>query len=196
LAAAFSADAGVENDPLQVDGGYVWYEITGTTPARDRTLEEVKGQVEARWRESEIAAKLRAQAAEMLGRLKAGAKLAELAAAEKLTVETKAEIKRGNPSAPLSERTIDVIFGTAKDAYGSAEGAQPLEQIVFRVTDVVLPKVAADSDDQKQLTELLNRGYADDVFGQYLAQIEKLVGVTINQTALRQVITGQSPSDN
>ena len=31
---------------------------------------------------------------------------------------------------------------------------------------------------------------SDDVFAEYLAQLESEVGVTINQSALRQVITG------
>ena len=44
---AFSTDVGVENDPLQVEGGYLWYEVAGITPARDRTLDEVKDRVAA-----------------------------------------------------------------------------------------------------------------------------------------------------
>ena len=43
VAAAFSSDVGVDNDPLQLpNGGYLWYDVTGITPARDRTLDEVK----------------------------------------------------------------------------------------------------------------------------------------------------------
>ena len=55
LTPAFTADVGVENDPLQVEGGYVWYEVAGITPARERTLDEVKDEVEARWRDDEVA---------------------------------------------------------------------------------------------------------------------------------------------
>ena len=67
---------------------------------------------------------------------------------------------------------------------------------MFRVTDVTLPETAADSEERKRLMEALNRSFADDVFGQYLAQVERQIGVTINQTALRQVITGQAASDD
>ena len=56
VAAAFATDVGVENDPLQLpDGGYLWYDVAGITPSRDRTLDEVKDKVEARWRDDEIA---------------------------------------------------------------------------------------------------------------------------------------------
>ena len=46
-AAAFATDVGVDNDPIDADGGYVWYDVAAITPARDRTLDEVKGPVDA-----------------------------------------------------------------------------------------------------------------------------------------------------
>ena len=73
IAPAFASDVGVDNDPLQLpNGGYLWYDVTGITPARDRTLDEVKDQVEARWRDDEIAKRLKAKADDMVGKLKAG----------------------------------------------------------------------------------------------------------------------------
>ncbi len=54
----------MENDPLQVQGGYVWYEVAGITPERDRTLDEVKDDIENRWRNDQVANVLRAKAAE------------------------------------------------------------------------------------------------------------------------------------
>src|SRR6185436_17377808 len=68
IAAAFAADVGVESDPLDIGrgNGYVWYEVSEIIPSRERTLEEVKDQVEARWRDDEIAARLRAKATEFV----------------------------------------------------------------------------------------------------------------------------------
>src|ERR1700747_627762 len=57
LAAAFTTDIGVERDPLQFEDGYIWYDVAGISPSRERSLDEVKDQVEARWREHEIAAR-------------------------------------------------------------------------------------------------------------------------------------------
>ncbi len=196
LNVAFTTDPGVENDPLQVEGGYVWFDVTGVTPARERTLEEVKAQVEERWREDEIASRLKTKATEILDKLKAGTAFAELAAADGLKLETKAEIKRGAATPPLSAGAIDAIFRTAKDAVGSAEAEQPVEQIVFRVTDITVPKTDMASAEAKQLQESISRQMADDIFAEYLTQIENEIGVTINQNALRQVITGQTVPDN
>src|SRR3981189_25299 len=41
---AFNSDVGVDNEPIQFAGGYVWYDVLGITPSRERTLEEVKDQ--------------------------------------------------------------------------------------------------------------------------------------------------------
>jgi len=197
LNTAFNTEPGVEIDPLQVEGGYVWIDVAGITPARERTLDEVKDQVQARWREDEIANRLKTKATQILDKLKAGTLLAELATAEALKLETKTGIKRGDPSPPLSAGAIDAIFRAAKDGLGTAQAEQPVEQVVFHVTDIIVPTMEAGSDAAKQLQESLNRALADDVFGEYIAQLENEIGVTINQTALRQVVTGVNvPEDN
>src|SRR5208282_2544207 len=134
ISAAFTSDVGVENDPIQADGGYIWYDVTGITPARDRTLDEVKGQVEARWREDEMASRLKAKAADLLDRLKNGTPLDAVAKANDLQVETADNLKRDKPTGAVSARMISSVFHIAKDGFGSAEGDKPSDWIVFRVT--------------------------------------------------------------
>ena len=190
LSAAFAADIGTDNDPLQSQGGYIWYEVAGITPERDRTLDEVKGEVEARWREDEMAARLKAKAAQTLDKVKAGASLADAAGGRK--VETKTGVKRGAPSAPLSEQTVDAIFHTAKDGVGSAAAEQPAEQVVFRVTGVEVPKIDFESEETKRLRTALNSEMSEDIYGEYITLLEGEVGVTINDRALRQVLSGQN----
>jgi peptidyl-prolyl cis-trans isomerase D len=196
LTSSFTAEAGVENDPLQVEGGYVWYEVAGITPERERTLDEVKEQVTARWREDQVANVLRAKAAEMLAKLKEGAPFAEVAAAAKLKIETKSDVKRGNAVPPLSVRTIDAIFRTAKDSYGTADAAAPTEQVVFRVSNVTMATVDPKSEAATSLRDSLNRSFTEDVFGGYLGYLQQQVGVRINENALKQIITGQNPNVN
>ena len=192
LAAAFSTDVGVDSDPLKVQDGYVWFEVEGITPSRDRTLEEVKDRVEASWRADEIAKRLRDKAAQMLDKLKAGSTLADLAAAEGLKVETIASLKRGAASPPLSASATDKVFVTPKDAAAGAEAEQPGEQIVFRVTDIALPKTDMNSDEAKTIAQSLNRSFSDDVFSQYITKVESEIGVTINRNAVSQVVSGGS----
>ena len=122
LAAAFAAEVGGENEPLRVpnNGGYVWFDVDAITPARDRPLDEVKDQVEARWRDDEIATRLKTKATEMLDKLKAGTSFADVAAADKLKVEWRPGIKRSGPPPGLSAAARRRGF---QDAAGSAPAA-------------------------------------------------------------------------
>jgi peptidyl-prolyl cis-trans isomerase D len=190
LAGAFTTDIGVERDPLQFQDGYVWYEVTGLSPSRERSLDEVKDLVEARWRDQEIATRLDAKATAILEKLKAGETLPQAAAADRLKVETLTGLKRGEASGPLSAAGVDAVFRTAKDAAGKTEGAQPPDEVVFRVTDIVVPSLDMASEDAKRALETLNRGLSEDILAEYIAWLESDIGVTINQSALNQVVSG------
>ena len=88
---AFNSDVGVDNDPISFKGGYVWYDVLGITPSRERNLDEVKDQVEARWRDDQIMSRLKTKATEMVQKLDQGGKLADEAATAGLKVETAAD---------------------------------------------------------------------------------------------------------
>jgi peptidyl-prolyl cis-trans isomerase D len=193
--AIFSTDIGIERDPLQFQDGYIWFDVTGITPSHDRPLDEVKDQVETRWRDQEIAQRLDAKATEILDKVKAGVTLAEAAAPFQLKVETLTGLKRGAASGPLSAGTVETVFRTAKDAAGKGDATTPGEQVVFRVTDIVVPPLAPDSQDAKRIAETLDRALSEDVYAEYIAHLESQIGVTINQSALNQVVTGAASSD-
>jgi len=190
LPMAFTTDVGVERDPLQFQDGYVWFDVIGITPSRERPLDEVKEQVETRWRDQEIATRLNAKAAEIVDKLKAGATLAEVATADHLKLEILTGLKRGDGSGPLSAAAVDAVFRTAKDAVGAAEAREPVEQVVFRVTDILVPPLDMASDEVKRTVDSLNRSLSEDLLSEYIARLESEVGVTINQNALNQVVSG------
>jgi peptidyl-prolyl cis-trans isomerase D len=189
IGSAFSSDVGVDNDPLQLPtGGYLWFDVTGITPARDRTLEEVKDKVEARWRDDEIAKRLQAKADDMVGKLKAGTALDQLATESGLKVVTAADLQRGKPGGFAPAKLVEAAFKMPKGVPASAEGDQAPARFVFRVTDVVDPPL--DPIASKQLTTSLQSSYSDDAVGAYVMRLETDLGVTFNQQALNQVIGG------
>ena len=194
LSAAFRADQGGDNDPLQLpqSGGYVWYEVADVKPSRERTLEEVKDQLETRWRNDQIAARLKTKSDEMVEKLKAGTPFGDVAAAGNLKPEWRPGLKRGaTPPAGLSARAISEIFRTPKDAAAATDGASPTDRIVFRVTEIKVPSLDPEAADIKRLDETMRRALSEDLLGQYVARLETDIGVTINQAALNQV-TGAS----
>ncbi|SIO53006.1 peptidyl-prolyl cis-trans isomerase D [Bradyrhizobium erythrophlei] len=184
---AFNSDVGVDNDPSQFGGGYVWYDVLGITPSRERALDEVKDQVEARWRDDQISTKLRAKATEMVEKLEHGGTLAEEAAAVGSKVETAAGFRRDASLPGVPASVVTAAFRTAKDGVGQTPGAGGSEWIVFRVTDITVPPVDAASDDVKKLKETLVRGLTDEQLAQYVTKLESEIGTTINQAAFAQV---------
>jgi len=46
------------------------------------------------------------------------------------------------------------------------------------------------------MVETLNRSLSDDLLGEYVSRLESEVGVTINQSALNQVLGGGAPGEN
>jgi peptidyl-prolyl cis-trans isomerase D len=184
---AFNSDVGVDNDPIQFNGGYVWYDVLGITPSRERGLDEVKDQVEAKWREDQIASKLRTKATEMVQKLDQGGKLADEAANAGSKVETAVSFRRDAALPGVPAAVVAAAFRTAKDGVGQAPGAGSNEWVVFRVTDVSVPPVDLASDDMKKLKETLASALTDEQVAQYVTKLETDIGTSINQAAFAQV---------
>ncbi|MCK1669153.1 SurA N-terminal domain-containing protein [Bradyrhizobium sp. 153] len=184
---AFNTDVGVDNDPISFKGGYVWYDVLAITPSRDRNLDEVRDQVEARWRQDQVAAKLKAKATEMVQKLESGGKLADEAAAIGAKVETATGFKRDDSPAGVPATVVSAAFRTAKDGVGQTPVSGGSEVIIFRVTDIVEPAVDAASEAVKKLKDSLDRAQTEEQVASYVNKLETDIGTTINQAAFAQV---------
>ncbi|MBA7483203.1 hypothetical protein ES707_18714 [subsurface metagenome] len=159
--------------------------MLGVTPSRERPLDEVRDQVEAKWREDQIASRLRTKTAEIVKKLEAGGKLADEAAALTTKVESAKDFKREASVAGVPSSAITAAFRVAKDGVGQSGSGS--EWTVFKVTDIVIPPVDMASDEVKKLQETLQRGMADEQVAQYVTKIESVIGTSINQAAFAQV---------
>jgi peptidyl-prolyl cis-trans isomerase D len=191
LPAVFAADIHGENEPLRVQGGgYVWYDVEDIKPSRERQLDAVRDEVAARWREREIANRLKARAAQMIDQIKGGKSFHDVAAAENLKVEWRPGIKRGTPPAGIPARALDEIFRTPKGASASVEGNNATEWLVFHVTEVSVPDFDPESAEIKRIAEALQRGLGDAITAQYISRLQSDAGVSINSSALSQAVGG------
>jgi peptidyl-prolyl cis-trans isomerase D len=185
----FSTQKGLENDPLQTqDGGIIWYEVTGVTESHERSLDEVKDKVVARWREDEVASRLTQKAAEIVDKVKGGTALAEVAAADKIKLEHTPWVKRRDASAHLPPSLLLGLFRTPKGEVGNVEATGPTDRIVFVVTAITVPPFDPAAAGAKQADEAIRNGMANDLFAQFVAQIENDIGVRIDQDALAEAI--------
>ena len=130
----------------------------------------------------------------MLADLKGGATLAKVAADSGVKVETATDLQRGKPAGFLPAKVGAAAFKTAKGAAGASDGDKPGERYVFVVTQVTDPKFDANAAPAKAMATQMENSYADDIIGEYIARVENDIGVSINQTALNQVIGG--PTNN
>jgi peptidyl-prolyl cis-trans isomerase D len=184
---AFNSDVGVDNEPISFNGGYVWYDVLGITPSRERSLDEVKDQVETRWRDDQIASRLRTKAADMIQKLEQGGKLAEEAAQAGLTVETASGFKREASLPGLPAAAIAAAFQTAKDGVGQVPDPAANSWIVFRVTDITVPPIDLASDEMKKLSDNIKRALVDEQIAQYITKLETEIGTSVNQSAFAQI---------
>jgi peptidyl-prolyl cis-trans isomerase D len=191
LSAAFRAEVHGDNEALKLpEGGFVWYDVDRIAASRERPFDEVKDQVATRWRDDQIAARLRTKAGEMVDKVKGGTSFADVAAAYNLKPEWRPGLKRADTPPGLAAAGVTEIFRTPKDVAGSADGAAPTERIVFRVTEVNVPPLDMNSTDAKRLDEALRSRMTDDLLAQYVARLQNDLGVTINQSALNQAVGG------
>jgi peptidyl-prolyl cis-trans isomerase D len=196
ISSAFTSDVGVDNEPVQMaGGGYAWFEVLGVKPSKERTVDEVRDQVEQRWREDQIAERLKAKANEIVEKVKGGISLNDVASAEGLNVQTTFGIKRSGNAGSMPPAVVSGVFATPKDGAGSAEGKEASERIVFLVTDISVPAFDAASAEGKKIDDTMRRSITEDLLAQYVARLQNDLGATINMDAVRRSVSGSSDQD-
>lgn len=191
FSAIFGAEVGMENDPVQLakGDGYVWYEVAATTPSRERPLDDVRDRVIERWRNDQVATRLKELAKETVEKVKATS-IADAAAAIGAKPHFIVALRRDRTQGDFPATALDAVFQTPKDGVGSAQGANATEWVVFRVTGVTVPAIDPNSADAKRIRDGLASMFTEDVVAQYLANLQSTLGATINEGALNQVIGG------
>ncbi|MBN9269963.1 MAG: peptidyl-prolyl cis-trans isomerase, partial [Mesorhizobium sp.] len=145
IRAVFDAETGMENEGLTTaDNGYVFYEVNGVTPARDRTLDEVRQKVVADWTAEETTKRLQAKASELEKRLKDGTPLDTLATELKLEKQTKRGLKREADDADFGKAGAAVMFGVGEGGTGLVPSPTGDGEILFKVAEVFEPAGAVD----------------------------------------------------
>src|SRR5262249_3582683 len=119
---------------------------------------------------------------------KSGTPFAQVAAEAGLKVETANDLQRGKSGGFVPEKVVEAIFRTPKGVPSSTEGNKETERFVFRVTDTVDPTLDGNSSEGKAIGTVLQNSYNDDIVGEYIARLENDLGITVNQSALNQVV--------
>jgi len=188
--AAFGSDIGIDNEPLRVNGGYVWYDVTGIEPSREKTLDEVRDQVAAQWRQEEISQRLAAKGRELTERLEKGETVEALGQELGVPVKTATDLARNAAKDDLTADAVGRIFAVPVGTAGNAANGEEM-RAVFKVTGATVPPLVTTTQEAQRIEDQLRNGMSDDLINEYIAQARQDLGATINQQAFRQATGGE-----
>ena len=184
----FASDIGIDNAALRTDdGGYIWFDVTGVEPARNRDLAEVREQVITDWRRDQVAQRLREVASEIVSRLGSGADLEVLAEEAGASVVQISDLARGQASQPLDAAAVRAIFATRVGEHGTAPLGET-RRVVFSVESARATPFLTTTPAADMIGERLQGDIAEDLLTQFIAQLQEDVGVSINEEAYREAI--------
>ncbi|PBB21701.1 peptidylprolyl isomerase [Mesorhizobium sp. WSM4313] len=190
IKSVFAAEPNTENEGLTTAGnGFVFYEVQSVTPARDRTLDEVRKKVVADWTEAETNKRLDAKAQELEKRLKAGTALDVIAGELKLDKQTKRGLKREADDADFGKEGAAAMFGVGEGGTGLIPSPTGDGQILFKVAEVFEPAGADGSAVPDDAQKSFGAGMSDDLLDQLVAQLQSQYDVRIDPNAVSQAQT-------
>lgn len=189
IKAVFEAEPNTENQALTTtNNGFVFYELTSITPARDRKLDEVRQRVVADWTAEETTKRLTAKADELDKRLKAGTTLDVIAGELKLEKQTKRGVKREADDVDFGKDGAAAMFGVGEGGTGLIPSPTGEGQILFKVAEVFEPAGADASSVPDDAQKSFTQGMSDDLLDQLVAQLQTQYAVSIDQAAVAQAL--------
>ncbi|MUO77779.1 peptidylprolyl isomerase [Agrobacterium vitis] len=190
LKSVFETEAGAEPLPLNIGrNGYLWFDVTAIDASRERTLDEVKDKAVSDWTTEQQKQALGAKVEQLKAKADTGVALADLATELAIGVETKAGLRRDTEDPVLGPAAIQAAFRGPSGMIGSAVGADPMTQILLKVTDVNTQPTGDVVDQQESQITALAKSAGDDILDQMVNQLQTKYGVTINQALAQQAIT-------
>lgn len=189
IKAVFDAEVGTENEGLPTDAdGYLFYEVNGITPARDRTLDEVRQKVVADWTAAETTKLLSEKAEALEKRLQGGETLDTIAAEVSLEKQTKRGVKRDTDDADFGSEGAAATFTVGEGGVGLFSAPTGDAEILFKVVEVIEPAGADASSVPEDVQKSYAAGISDDLLDQLVAQLQTQYKIQIDQVAITQAL--------
>lgn len=188
LADAFETEVGVDNPPIQVgQSDYVWYRVADITPARDRALDEVRGQVIAAWTANELSTQAEDVAKTAAERIRGGEPIEAVAQSIGAEVRTSPPFQRQGTPEGLPPVAVSAAFEGPQGHVADVVAADQ-SHLVLQVTSVNKPAFFAEASDNEAARQRLQRSLGDALVSEYVTALERERGVTINQQMLNQIV--------
>lgn len=162
LTAAFKADTGADNDPVQAkSGAYYVIKINGITPPKLKPLDQVRADAVAQWTTQKRRELLMARAKSLTEQAQKEKSLTGIAAALKATVQKSPALSRNTDTPDLPAALVGNIFDAKQGGIVSAPAGDGY--IIAQVTGIAHPKPdAATAKDYQAEAQQLAGSIAGD----------------------------------
>lgn len=189
LAGVYESEVGIENPPLEGDNEFVWYVVSGVTPERDRTIDEVKERVASDWVQDETGKALDALAERIASNLASSVSFNALAEARVKAIRPYENITRVNPTEGLTPENVTQVFDAELNKFASLTPADPQQRLIFQLTDVTVPAYFAEEQTTQQIAQAAGPAIENELLQQYISELQTNLGVTLNQALLTQMLS-------
>lgn len=190
LSQVFDTEVSVETPPINIGSeGFLWFEVLDIIPARDQTLDEVRGRVTEDWKKEQASLALGSKGTELKDRIEGGEELSAIAAELGLVTDTKYSIKRSYEDAVLGSSAIDAAFAGPEGLVALANAEGDTSKILIKINQVSTPDAPTSGSQVEQLNAAVSRRMGDDLLGQMVALMQSEFGVSYNPTAAELALT-------
>lgn len=184
--AIFKATAGQLTPSIPLSGNaHVFFDLVEVLPARDQTLDEVREDLTATLIAERTNNALLAKSEEIVGQLKGGSTLADLALTLNLFPQLSPPFSRfGSDDGSIDSVIAQAAFNGGPEHKGSVVSSTG-EFIVFEVVENTVPTEPLETAAADNLQNEAKNG----VYGDFVGAVRDDAGLRINQQALTQLLT-------
>lgn len=162
----------------------VFFELLDVQPVRDQTLDEVRDEVVAAWQELQTDNAIISSAEDIVAQLDAGSDMFALAAETGAVPQASQAFGRtGTPDGTIGPDLARAAFTGTQGSAGYVRTAEG-DVIVYQVTSV-MPATASESS---EVADVLQEGFADQVFAGFVEGLRQDTPVRVNQDTLNRLI--------
>lgn len=184
--AIFKATAGQLTPSIPLSGNaHVFFDLVEVLPARDQTLDEVREDLTATLIAERTNNALLAKSEEIVGQLKGGSALADVALSLNLFPQLSPPFSRfGSDDGSIDSVIAQAAFNGGPEHKGSVVSSTG-EFIVFEVVENTVPTEPLETAAADNLQNEAKNG----VYGDFVGAVRDDAGLRINQQALQQLLT-------
>ena len=192
LKEAFASDIGVDNDVIATDDdGFVWFDVRDIRPASVKPFEKVKDEVASLWKKEQLRKAVMKKAKALAERARKGEDLANLAREVGAEVRTITGLKRNDARADFPVAATRAVFSGPEKGIFTAPGADGASALVIRAIPLAVPPLDPKSNEAKAITSVLSSSLIEDTQGEFIAALQKLFGMHLNNEQWARIMGTQ-----